>query len=542
MYSGTNDIEVWISPTDTSGTPNITAPGWTQIMSPQPVVTATTGDVDTAYFNSPYLLQPGTYGVWIGSASNTAIRYHNNTAALPSSFTDGIVTIETGTGIGFGGGLPTPSFSDRELVGGLIYQPAGDDAGIAEILSPSAPDCSNDNLYVQLVNDGGDTLTSADIDWSVDGIQQNTIVWNGQLAPFGGTSDSIFIGDVSSLNQGEELKVWASNPNGSQDQLPGNDTMRFVRPSYGDLDIPGQFVLCQGERDTINTGLSFSDHMWSDGSSKTFLEIETAGQYSVTTEDISTGCIQVADFNVIEETPVNLADSVNGCTVDGGTTVSGNVQGSYQWSTGASTSFLNITETGSYWVQVTDPTGKCVSSDTVYATIYDDPEAGFTGEVNFVTVSFTDTSNNGTDILWEFGDGSSSSNENPIHVYPGEEGTYTVTQVVSNICGSDSITQTFTVSPDQVNSVGNLKEINDLKVYPNPASSQVNIALDLTERMNVSIEITDMQGRVVMMENLGDVNGKQVYNFNASDLSSGVYILNIQNRKGSIGHHTLIVE
>ncbi|MDR9399702.1 MAG: T9SS type A sorting domain-containing protein, partial [Salibacter sp.] len=83
---------------------------------------------------------------------------------------------------------------------------------------------------------------------------------------------------------------------------------------------------------------------------------------------------------------------------------------------------------------------------------------------------------------------------------------------------------------------------NNLNVYPNPASSQVNVALDLAERMDVTIEVADMQGRVVKLKNLGEVNGKQVYNFNASDLSSGVYILNIQNQNGPIGHRTLIVE
>lgn len=62
------------------------------------------------------------------------------------------------------------------------------------------------------------------------------------------------------------------------------------------------------------------------------------------------------------------------------------------------------------------------------------------------TVSFTDQStNNPTSWFWEFGDGSSSTDQNPDHVYTNP-GSYTVILTVSNEEGSDTITRVFYIT------------------------------------------------------------------------------------------------
>lgn len=62
------------------------------------------------------------------------------------------------------------------------------------------------------------------------------------------------------------------------------------------------------------------------------------------------------------------------------------------------------------------------------------------------TVSFTD---NSTDIpqswLWDFGDGTTSTLQNPTHIY-NASGTYTVKLVVSNTIGADSSSQQITIT------------------------------------------------------------------------------------------------
>jgi hypothetical protein len=59
--------------------------------------------------------------------------------------------------------------------------------------------------------------------------------------------------------------------------------------------------------------------------------------------------------------------------------------------------------------------------------------------------NFTDNSTNvPQNWLWDFGDGTSSTLQNPSHTYPAS-GTYTVKLVVSNSVGSDSTTQTVSI-------------------------------------------------------------------------------------------------
>lgn len=64
------------------------------------------------------------------------------------------------------------------------------------------------------------------------------------------------------------------------------------------------------------------------------------------------------------------------------------------------------------------------------------------------TVSFTDESTGDpTSWLWEFGDGRTSSEREPTHVYR-RDGTYTVRLTVSNAAGEDSLTRFITLPPE----------------------------------------------------------------------------------------------
>ncbi len=77
------------------------------------------------------------------------------------------------------------------------------------------------------------------------------------------------------------------------------------------------------------------------------------------------------------------------------------------------------------------------------------PTASFTSAVEDLTATFTDTSaGSPTSWLWDFGDGTTSTSQNPVHVYPQVAETYDVTLIASNAVGdSEPFVQQVTITP-----------------------------------------------------------------------------------------------
>jgi hypothetical protein len=65
-------------------------------------------------------------------------------------------------------------------------------------------------------------------------------------------------------------------------------------------------------------------------------------------------------------------------------------------------------------------------------------------------------------------------------------------------------------------------------MYPNPVSSQATLSFELSESCNVSYQVFDMTGRMVMSQNMGRfAEGEHQVNLNAENLSTGSYILRL---------------
>jgi hypothetical protein len=120
-------VEIWYSTTAINGAPSITSPGWTQI---QPGYATTIGNSGTAANGVlSQILIPGgllipagsTYGIYIGGAS---LAYTSHVAGNISNFTDGLVTIENGPNVGYGGAAPSPTFHPRQFNGSVSYRSA----------------------------------------------------------------------------------------------------------------------------------------------------------------------------------------------------------------------------------------------------------------------------------------------------------------------------------------------------------------------------------------------------------------------------------
>jgi hypothetical protein len=73
----------------------------------------------------------------------------------------------------------------------------------------------------------------------------------------------------------------------------------------------------------------------------------------------------------------------------------------------------------------------------------------------------------------------------------------------------------------------------DVTMYPNPVNGQATLSFNLNESSNVSYQVFDLTGRMVMNQGLGRfAEGEHQVSFNAENLSAGSYILRL-NQGGS---------
>ncbi len=100
-------------------------------------------------------------------------------------------------------------------------------------------------------------------------------------------------------------------------------------------------------------------------------------------------------------------------------------------------------------LEVTNPEGTATLTLDDYIVVLDLPTSDFSYTTNGAEVSFTNNSSGATSYIWDFGDGNTSGDTNPVHTYAGS-GTYTVELLSGNTCGSVTSTQTVIISLEPV--------------------------------------------------------------------------------------------
>lgn len=79
------------------------------------------------------------------------------------------------------------------------------------------------------------------------------------------------------------------------------------------------------------------------------------------------------------------------------------------------------------------------ASQPAVLTVLDPPTASFTSSVFGNTATFSNTSQDGSTFIWNFGNGQSDTDASPSHTY-ALPGTYTVQLIAINACGADTAT------------------------------------------------------------------------------------------------------
>ncbi|MCI5057258.1 MAG: PKD domain-containing protein [Flavobacteriales bacterium] len=111
--------------------------------------------------------------------------------------------------------------------------------------------------------------------------------------------------------------------------------------------------------------------------------------------------------------------------------------------------------TYSVTLDVTNPSGADTEFKQSYIVVSPGPTAAFSySQTGNFAISFNDLSTSATNILWDFGDGSSSTQPNPIHTYDSA-GTYLVCQYASDpTSGCPAHQSCFSVTVDTSSGTG----------------------------------------------------------------------------------------
>ncbi len=168
------------------------------------------------------------------------------------------------------------------------------------------------------------------------------------------------------------------------------------------------------------------------------------------------------------------------------------------------------------------------SNDTFKVAVFNQsaPDAVFTSEViggDLLVNNVTDEGLANTTYAWNFGDGFTSADKNPTHTYAAA-GTYTVSLIAVNNCGSDSMKTTVTVTAVGINNTVNAKNV---MVYPNPNNGKFNVDFQLDLRDNVTVKIVNLNGQTVYSNNIGNTSAENL-SIDLSELAAGVYTLKVE--------------
>ncbi|MCB9230491.1 MAG: T9SS type A sorting domain-containing protein [Bacteroidia bacterium] len=210
---------------------------------------------------------------------------------------------------------------------------------------------------------------------------------------------------------------------------------------------------------------------------------------------------------------------------------------SYQWSTGATgTSFIWVSSPGLYWVLVKDPLGN-MSKDDINVTQMAYPTASFTDTASSNMVAFFNNSANATVFTWDFGDGTSSNQANPIHQY-ATLGTYAVCLTSANQCKAVTICNPVSTGVLKKNEGQGQGPNRSLSIYPNPLSRKSGVLnVETGDKEFDSMQVLNQLGQAVTQTKSLNGSFSQI---NVSNLTPGIYFLQLTTRQGFETHRFIL--
>jgi PKD repeat protein len=158
------------------------------------------------------------------------------------------------------------------------------------------------------------------------------------------------------------------------------------------------------------------------------------------------------------------------------------------------------------------------------------------------SVQFSGTS---ADIItgwsWDFGDGNSSTEAQPVHSYT-QPGTYVISLTGTSGDGCSAyVLDTVQVTASDISHVFTAAGVADrFLAVPNPVSGQLTVYLDTSSPTPVEIRVLDLTGRTVKVDTTTARPGGSQAVIDMRDLPGGLYVLTVRMGSDSLYSQRLI--
>lgn len=412
-------------------------------------------------------------------------------------------------------------------------EPTADlDAAVQSINGVSGFFCNQEsyNPTVQIRNAGINTLTSLTIAYSLDGVSLGSVQWTGSLAT--GAIESVSLPSLSITESGlYSYEVSISNPNGGVDENSANDMGNAslevaINANSAQLDItfdcwPNE-VSWELVSDASGNVLATGDGYPGNADGTTVSEIFCLAE----------GCYTFTIFD-------SFGDGMNGssfgsCTIDGNYQIVGD-DGSLLVEMTAPNAAYGDFATHTFCIDGSDvpcelpypvaqnlttavqPNGILLQWDPIPGSIGCQIQGGLTSSTGLA--SFQTNQPNASAFFAP-----------QSQLQDGQNYRWRVRcGCTQTIIGDWSEFDFFdwNVSAKALNA-----DEAGMTLYPNPAQSELHVALAIEEGGMYTLRFFDLQGRIVK-ERMVEMQSNQNLRFDISDLESGVYLFQVSNGKVS---------
>jgi len=168
----------------------------------------------------------------------------------------------------------------------------------------------------------------------------------------------------------------------------------------------------------------------------------------------------------------------------------------------------------------------------------DGPAASFSWTNSGLNISFSNTSVDGINYMWNFGDGFSTTSVSPSHLYEAE-GIYTVTLTVENECGTSVFTDEIDL---RSTGIGELDFLSEFNLYPNPNNGQFTLVLN-GEGLGsdvLEIRLINVIGQVMNQEKV-NFTGNLERTYDHRNLVAGMYFVELRAGDKNV-YQKLVIE